>query len=99
MPLSKNRPTSAASIVGHVATAPPTGKFPITNLYWNPLTSKMVGEYDDIGVGAGNIVSSPPEDCFPIINIYFDPLTGTFQGQYNDDVGLTQETGGHILLE
>jgi hypothetical protein len=92
-------PTGGGSIPGHVASAPPQGKFPITNLYWNPITNKMVGEYDNLGVGAGNIVSAPPTNCFPVINIYFDPVTGTFQGQYNDEVSLIQQGGSHILIE
>lgn len=91
--------SSSSTILGHVASAPPAGTHPVTNLYWNPATQTMVGEYDDLGVGAANIVSAPPNGSFPVINIYFDPSTGRLVGQYNDDVSLAQEGDGHILLE
>ena len=84
MILSKRRGGGTNTILGHVATAPPTGKHPVTNLYWNPATGMLVGEYDDAGVGAGNIESAPPVGKHPITNIYFDPTTGVLVGEYDD---------------
>lgn len=77
-------PSTGTGIQGHVATAPPTGMYPITNLYWNPALNKMVSEYDDAGMGSGNIETNPPAGSFAITNIYFDPATGTFVGEYDD---------------
>lgn len=71
-------------IQGHVATAPPAGSYPVTNLYWDPAISELVGEYDDAGAGSGNIESSPPVGKYAITNIYFDPATGVFVGEYDD---------------
>jgi len=91
--------TKVNKILGHVATAPPVGSFPVTNLYYDPVLSKMVGEYDDVGIAASSVVTNPPEGSFPVINIYYDPATSTFVGQYNDDTEVILEGGGHILLE
>lgn len=73
-----------STILGHVATAPPAGKFPVTNLYYDPALSKMVCEYDDAGVSAGTIGTNPPVGKYAITNIYFDPTTGVFVGEYDD---------------
>ena len=72
------------TILGHVATAPPAGKYPVINLYWDPALSQLIGEYDDAGVGAGNIESNPPVGKYPITNIYYDPTAGVFVGEYDD---------------
>ncbi len=83
MPLFRMNQTSGV-IRGHVATAPPTGKYPITNVYWDPDIQELVGEYDDAGVGAGTIQTNPPVGKFAITNIYFDPDTGTMVGEYDN---------------
>ena len=72
------------TILGHVATAPPTGMYPVTNLYWNPSLNKLVGEYDDAGQGAGNIESNPPVGSYAVTNVYFDPATGKLVGEYDE---------------
>ncbi len=72
------------TILGHVATAPPAGTFPVTNLYYDPDLSVMVGEYDDAGLSAGTIGTNPPVGKYAITNIYFDPATGVFVGEYDD---------------
>lgn len=77
-------PSSGTTILGHVATAPPAGKFPITNVYWDPDIQMVVSEYDDAGISAGTIVSNPPVGKFAITNIYFDPTTGVLVGEYDD---------------
>lgn len=86
MPLYRLNPGGGGtgSISGHVATAPPSGKYPITNLFWDPVQSKLVGEYDDAGVSAGTIQTSPPVGKFAITNIYFDPITGKLIGEYDN---------------
>ncbi len=88
MPLYRLRPSSGGTntILGHVATAPPTGTYPVTNLYWDPALNKLVGEYDDAGVGAGKIGSNPPVDKYAGTNVYFDPATGKLVGDYDDGV-------------
>ena len=73
-------------IQGHVATAPPAGGFPITNVYWDDALSKMVGEYDDAGGNSGTIQSTPPVGKFAVTNIFFDPATGRMIGEYDDGV-------------
>ena len=78
------RPTS--TILGHVATAPPTGKHPVTNVYYDPALSKIVREYDDVGVPSGTIQSNPPVGKFAVTNIYYDPLAGVLKGEYDDGV-------------
>ncbi len=82
MPLLKLNP--GGTIQGHVATAPPTGKYPVTNVYWDPDAQKLVGEYDDVGVSAGTIQTNPPVGKFAITNIYFDPDTGKLVGEYDN---------------
>ena len=72
------------TILGHVATAPPSGMLPVTNVYWDPILDKMICEYDDAGVSAGNIATNPPAGKFAITNIYFDPTAGVFVGEYDD---------------
>ena len=72
------------TILGHVATAPPSGYFPITNLYFDPAVGNMVCEYDDAGGGSGNIESAPPVGKFAVTNIYFDPASGVLVGEYDD---------------
>ena len=84
MPLYKMNPGSGGGIQGHVATAPPSGKHPVTNVYWDPALSKLVGEYDDAGFGAGTIESNPPAGKYAVTNIYFDPTTGKLVGDYDD---------------
>jgi len=86
MPITKLRGSSGNTITGYVATAPSPAGYPITNLYWDPALSKMVGEYDDTGAAAGTVTSSPPVGSYPITNIYFDPATGMFKGEYDDGV-------------
>jgi len=76
--------SGGSTITGYVATAPnATGK-PVTNIYWDPDISQIVGEYDDAGLASGSIVSSPPPGKLPITNIFFDPATGMFVGEYDD---------------
>jgi len=77
-------PSGGSTIQGHVATAPPAGSYPITNLYWDPVTDKLVGEYDDAGMGSGNIESNPPVGKYAVTNIYFDPSTGVLIGEYDE---------------
>jgi len=85
MPLYRMKPLSGgAAITGHVATAPDQSGHPITNLYFDPATGKIAGEYDDAGFASGTIVSDPPVGKHPITNIYFNPLTGVFEGEYDD---------------
>ena len=72
------------TILGHVATAPPSGMLPVTNIYYDPGLGKMVCEYDDAGVSAGTIETNPPNGTYAITNIYFDPTTGVFVGEYDD---------------
>lgn len=71
------------TLLGHIATAPPLGKHPITNIYWDPTLNKMVGEYDNAGVSAGTIMSNPPTGKFTVTNIFFDPVTGKMIGEYD----------------
>ena len=75
---------ASSTILSYVASAPPTGKYPITNLYWDPALSKLIGEYDDAGFGSGNIESIPPNGKYAVTNIYYDPATGTLIGDYDD---------------
>lgn len=75
-----------STLMGHVATAPPSGKYPITNVYWDPDLNKLVGEYDDAGFSAGTIVSNPPVGKFIVTNIFFDPVTGRLTGEYDNEV-------------
>lgn len=85
MPITKKH-ADGGGISGYVATAPnATGK-PITNVYWNPDTQRMVGEYDDTGGAAGTIVSTPPPGKFAITNIFFDPVAGRLSCEYDDGV-------------
>ena len=73
-----------SSLVNYVGSAPPVGNFPVTNLYWNPITQKLIGEYDD-GILSNPIVNSnPPEGYHMITNIYFDPVTGRVTCEYED---------------
>lgn len=37
----------AGAASGTILSDPPVGKLPITNLYFDPITGKMVGEHDD----------------------------------------------------
>ena len=76
----------ATGIQGHVSTAPPSGSFPITNIYWDDALQKMIGEYDDAGGNSGTIQTDPPEGKFAITNIYFDPAVGRLVGEYDDGV-------------
>jgi len=71
-------------IQGHVATAPPAGSFPVTNVYWDDSLNKMVVEYDDSGGTSGTIQTDPPVGKFAITNIYFDPSTGKMVGEHDD---------------
>lgn len=71
-------------ISGYVATAPKANGLPIVNLYFDPQTNKIVGEYDDAGGASGTIASTPPSGAYPIINIYFDPVSGRLTGEYDD---------------
>ena len=86
MPLYRMNPGSGGSstIAGHVATAPPSWKHPVTNVYFDPALQKIVGEYDDAGVSSGTIQSNPPVGKFVVTNIYYDPAAGVLQGEYND---------------
>ena len=77
---------SSRTILGHVATAPPAGMFPITNVYWDPDIQKLISEYDDAGISAGTIVSNPPAGKLAVTNIYYDPSTGMLVGEYDDGV-------------
>jgi len=74
------------TILGHVATAPPAGMYPVTNVYWDPALKKLVGEFDDAGVSAGTIVSRPPVGKFTITNIFWDPATETMTGEYDEGI-------------
>jgi len=86
MPLYRLNPGTGGtgSIQGHVATAPPAGKHPVTNLYWNPIESKLVGDYDTTGVGTGTIQSAPPVGSYAVTNVYYDPATDKLVGEYDD---------------
>ena len=68
----------------YIASAPPLGMHPVTNLYWDPATQKMVVEYDDTGAPTGVLISTPPQGSYPITNVYFNPASGTFVGEYED---------------
>jgi len=85
MPLYRMN-VGSSTITEHVATAPNTTGHPVTNLYFDPATGKIVGEYDDAGAGSGTIVSDPPAGKYPITNIFFDPTTGRMTGEYDDGV-------------
>jgi len=71
-------------ILGHVATAPPAGTYPVTNVYWDPVLEKMIGEYDNSGTSAGTIVSDPPVGKFAITNIFWDPASGKMTGEFDE---------------
>ena len=83
MALFRLKPGSSY-ILGYVATAPDATGYPVTNLYYDPATQKIVGEYDDTGSAAGTIVSNPPDGKYPITNIFFDPAAGVLTGEYDD---------------
>ena len=53
-------------IAGHVATVPPAGSHPITNIFWDPVLEKMVGEYNDAGGSDATLISTPPAGKFVI---------------------------------
>ena len=75
---------SGSSLANYVGSAPPVGYMAVTNLYWNPITQKLIGEYDD-GILSNPIVNSnPPEGYHMITNIYFDPVTGRVTCEYED---------------
>jgi len=89
-----------SAITGHVATAPDNTGHPVTNLYYDPATGRIVGEYDNTGYSAGNIVSNPPQDKHPITNVYYDPVSGRLVGEYDDGaIGIGLEGGGQLILE
>lgn len=73
-----------SSLANYVGSAPPVGNFPVTNLYWNPITQKLIGEYDDGLLSNPLIYSNPPEGYHMITNIYFDPVTGRVTCEYED---------------
>ena len=75
---------SSQTILGHVATAPPKNKKPITNIYYDPILGVMIGEYDTQGTSAGTIETNPPVGKHAITNIYFDPTTEVFVGEYDE---------------
>ena len=75
----------SSGISGHVATAPPSGMYPITNLYWDPAIQKLVGEYDDTGDPSATLVSAPPIGKLAITNIYFNPANGRLVSEYEDE--------------
>ena len=83
MPLYRLKHGSS-TISGYVATAPDATGKPVTNLYFDPATGNIVGEYDDAGLAAGTIVSDPPQGKHPITNIFFDPASGMMTGEYDD---------------
>ena len=72
-------------IAGHIATAPPSGMYAITNVYWDPALQKMIGEYDDAGDPAATVASTPPAGKFAITNIYFNPVIGRMVSEYEDE--------------
>ena len=76
---------SSGGIAGHIATAPPTGMYPITNVYWDPATEKMMGEYDDLGEPSATVSSTPPEGRLAITNIYFNPANGRIVGEFENE--------------
>ena len=84
MPLHRLKSSGAATISEHVATAPPAGGLPVTNIYWDPGANKMTVEYDDEGYAAGNILSTPPVGMYAVTNLFFDPSTGRLSGEYDD---------------
>ena len=71
-------------IPGNVATAPNQTGHPITNLYYDPDTQRIVGEYDDAGFPSGTIASIAPPGKYPITNMYIDSSTGKLMGEYDD---------------
>ncbi len=70
---------------GNVVTEPPVGSYPITNIYYDPATQNMVGEYDDQGGQSAVLSSNPPEGKFVVTNLFFNPTSGTFVGEYEDE--------------
>lgn len=72
-------------IAGHVATVPPAGSHPITNIFWDPVLEKMVGEYNDAGGSDATLISTPPAGKFVITNIYFNPTTNKLVSEYEDE--------------
>ena len=73
-------------IAGFVASAPDANGLPVTNIYYDPDTDRMVGEYDDAGIASGTIASNPPPGKFAITNIFFDPIAGRLSCEYDDGV-------------
>ena len=69
---------------GYVATAPPAGMYPVTNLFWDPVAQKMEAEYDDQGGSSGTIISTPPQGSYQITNVYYDPANESTVGEYED---------------
>ena len=72
-------------IAGHVATVPPPGMLPITNMFWDPVAQKATFEYDDLGGSEAILLSTPPAGKNAITNVYFNPATGNLVSEYEDE--------------
>ena len=72
-------------IAGHVATVPPVGMLPITNMFWDPVAQKATFEYDDLGGSEAILLSTPPAGKNAITNVYFNPATGNLVSEYEDE--------------
>lgn len=70
---------------GNIVTEPPPGSYPITNIYYDPATQTMAGEYDDQGGQSAVLSSNPPAGKFVVTNLFFNPTLGMFVGEYEDE--------------
>ena len=72
-------------LANYIGSAPPVGMLPVINIYWNPITQKLEGEYNDLLTAEPLIKSLPPPGMNMVTNLYWNPVLGRLVGEYEDE--------------